>query len=150
MHRDRALALALLVTAVAFAAVFLLRRPAFPECAGSARCFAENVTRVIDGDTIALGATRVRLVLVDTPEKGDAGYDEATDFTKSLCLGRQAVIDQDDLQYYDDYGRLLAVVHCNGTNVNARLLETKHAVLYKIFCDESEFGSSEWAKKAGC
>ncbi|MBI4018327.1 MAG: thermonuclease family protein, partial [Candidatus Aenigmarchaeota archaeon] len=73
-----------------------------------------------------------------------------TDFTKSLCLGRQAVIDQDDLQYYDDYGRLLAVVHCNGTNVNKALLESRHAVLYKIFCDESEFGGTEWAKKAGC
>lgn len=151
MHRNHALALALIITAIAFLAVFFLKpRPAFAECTGRAQCFQDEVTRVIDGDTIAAGATRIRLVLVDTPEKGEAGFDEATNFTKTLCLNKKAIIDQDDLQYYDDYGRMIAVVYCNSTNVNAALLESKHAVLYKIFCDESEFSATEWAKKAGC
>ncbi|MBI2579057.1 MAG: thermonuclease family protein [Candidatus Aenigmarchaeota archaeon] len=151
MNRTHALALALIITAIAFLAVFFLKpRPAFAECTGRAQCFSEQVTRVIDGDTIAAGETRIRLVLVDTPEKNEKGYEEATEFTKSLCLNKNAIIDQDDLQYYDDYGRMLAVVYCNGTNVNDAILEGKYGVLYKIFCDESEFGSADWAKKAGC
>ena len=151
MDRTRALLLALLLTAAAFGMFLLFSRPAFAQCTGTARCFNETVTRVIDGDTIEIAGTRrVRLVLVDTPEKGDAGFNEAKEFTTNLCLNKYTIIDQDDLQLYDDYRRMLAVVHCDGVNVNAALLEEKLAVLYKRFCAESEFGAAEWARKAGC
>src|SRR5690349_14067023 len=37
------------------------------------------VTRVVDGDTVELGTGQtVRLVGIDTPERGQCGYDQAT------------------------------------------------------------------------
>jgi len=45
-----------------------------------------SVVRVIDGDTIVVAVDgvdeRVRFVGVDTPERGEAGFDEATAFTQ--------------------------------------------------------------------
>lgn len=42
---------------------------------------------VVDGDTIDVeGVGRIRLVGVNTPERGEPGYREATDFVKSMCL----------------------------------------------------------------
>ncbi len=150
MDRTRALALAVILTIIAAALVAILRRPAFDVCRGTARCFEDNVNRVIDGDTIVVGTRHIRLVLVNTPEKGDDGFEEAKSFTEKLCLGKKAIIDQDDLQYYDSYGRMLAVVYCDNVNVNTALLEQGRAQLYKKFCDASEFKYAEWAKKAGC
>lgn len=150
MDRTRALAFALILTIIAAVFVLVLRRPAFAECSGIAQCFADNVNRVVDGDTIVAGTKTIRLVLVDTPEKGEAGYEEAKNYVSSLCLNQRAIVDQDDLQYYDSYGRMLAVVWCNNTNVNAALLENGYGVLYSQFCDESEFGFADWAQKAGC
>jgi len=150
MHRTRALAFAIILTLVAAVFVAVLRRPAFAECSGTARCFADDVVRVIDGDTIVVGTKTIRLVLVDTPERSEAGYEEAKDYVTNLCLNQHAIIDQDDLQYYDSYGRMLAVVYCNGVNVNAALLENDLGKLYQQFCDESEFAFAEWATRAGC
>ena len=47
------------------------------------------VTDVTDGDTIALeGGGRVRLVGVDTPERGEECYEEATDYLRGGVGGR--------------------------------------------------------------
>lgn len=150
MHHMKALVLAIVLTLVAAIAVALLRTPRFAECTGTAQCFADDVNRVVDGDTVVVGDDTIRLVLVDTPEKGEPGYQEATDYVTDLCLDKRAVVDQDDFQYYDDYGRMLAVVWCGGVNVNAALIENKLGILYARFCGESEFAYAEWAKNAGC
>ncbi|HSE10773.1 MAG TPA: thermonuclease family protein [Nocardioidaceae bacterium] len=68
------------------------------------------VTRVIDGDTIELGnGERVRLVGIDTPERGECGYAEATANMERLVLGKRvslAISDEDR----DRYDRLLRYV----------------------------------------
>jgi micrococcal nuclease len=82
-----------------------------------------KVTRIIDGDTIEVDGTRIRLVGIDTPERGEPGFNEATDFVKSLCpVGSTASLDVDDAKPKDKYGRTLAVVYCQGVHVNAELL----------------------------
>ena len=60
------------------------------------------VSRVVDGDT--LHATRlgvVRLADIDTPEVGEPGAQEATDYLTSLVHGRQVYLDVDDLERTD-------------------------------------------------
>lgn len=48
-----------------------------------------RVSEVIDGDTIELeGVGRVRLIGVDTPERGEECYEEATDFLRRRVGGK--------------------------------------------------------------
>ncbi len=112
-------------------------------------CVERDVTRVIDGDTLDVeGGLRIRLVLVDAPELSESGGPDARDYLTDLCLGSLALIDEDDFQIGDDpYGRVLAVVYCNGTNANAAMISSGRADTYYTFCSASEFGSKSWT---GC
>lgn len=121
------------------------------QCKGTAACFEGRITRVIDGDTIDVNGRRIRLALVDTPERGEAGYAEAAKFTSSVCsTSSTAFVDQDDKQMFDRYGRIIAVVYCDGALLNSELLINYHAVIIKKYCEVSEFGTEEWAKQFGC
>ncbi len=64
-------------------------------------------TYVVDGDTfdVAMGE-RVRLVDVDTPERGQVGYSEASYFLGQLIYGERVYLDVDDVYRYGPYGRL--------------------------------------------
>ncbi len=108
-----------------------------------------EVTRVLDGDTLEVeGGIRIRLVLVDAPELSEPGGPEARDYLADLCFGSIALIDEDDDQIGDDpFGRVLAVVYCEGTNANAALISSGHADTFYDFCSVSEFGSQAWT---GC
>ena len=120
-----------------------------------------TVSRVIDGDTIVIDReTTIRLALVDTPERGQAGYAEATAFTRKACPAGTAVIyDTDDGQRGGSYGRTIALVWCSGyggsasnaaATLNEMLIADGHAVIDTRFCGASEFGDDEWAKRGGC
>lgn len=125
--------------------------PTMPVCMGLASCISGVVTKVVDGDTLDVNRMRVRLALVNTPERGEPGYGEAKAFIASLCpAGSPALVDEDDGQTRGSYGRMVAAVYCGGTLVNEQLLESGKAVLYKNFCSQSEFASEPWARKAGC
>ena len=57
------------------------------------------MTEIVDGDTIDINNVRVRLILVNTPERGEAGYTEAIDLVESDCgVGTKALVDEDDRQ----------------------------------------------------
>jgi len=107
------------------------------------------VTHIVDGDTLDVGDYRIRLVLVDAPERGQSGFTEATNLLASTCpVGSQARVDEDDWQIGDDpYGRVLAVVTCGGSNANAVLIASEWATTYTYFCSQSEFGDEDWS---GC
>ena len=45
-----------------------------PQCKGTAACFSDTVTYIVDGDTLDAGSTRIRLALVNSPEVGEPGY----------------------------------------------------------------------------
>ena len=117
-----------------------------PQCRGSARCFEGTVNYVVDGDTLDVNDIRIRLVLVDTPERGQSGYDEAKEFLSALCLDSHALVDEDDHQTQGSYGRILAVVYCDGANANAALVN--HGYGFWTYCDVSEFADEPWA--VGC
>lgn len=100
-------------------------------------------TYVVDGDTIDVsGMGRIRLVGVNTPERGEPGYREAKDFMKSMCLSRTVQLDIDDAKRHDKYGRVLAVVYVNGVNINRELLRMGYAEV--MYIPPSEFNPYEW------
>ncbi len=121
------------------------------ECSGSASCIHGIVTKVIDGDTIDVDYITVRLALVDTPERGEPGYQEAASFTSRICAeGSNVLVDEDDGQKSGSYGRMIAKVYCERRLINEELLESQNAIILIGHCDESEFGHEDWARKYGC
>ena len=115
-----------------------------PVASGTEFEYLGEVTRIIDGDTMVVDGIRVRLVGIDTPERGEAGYSEAAEFLRSLCPpGSAAGLDIDDWEPRDKYGRTLAVVRCRGVHVNRELLRRGHAEV--MFIRPSEFNPYSWS-----
>lgn len=101
-------------------------------------------TNVVDGDTIYLSSgEKVRLVGVNTPERGVTGYAASKNFVKKLCLNREVGINVDDRKYRDKYGRTLAVVIVDGKNLNEMLL--KEGLAEVMYIPPSEFSPYKWA-----
>ena len=85
------------------------------------------ITRVIDGDTVALSnGDRVRYIGVDTPERGEPLYKEATDFNRNLVESREVRLTR-DISERDRYGRLLRYVYVDDILVNAELVREGYA-----------------------
>lgn len=120
------------------------------ECSGIARCITGSVTKIVDGDTINVDGQSIRFALVDAPKlKYDGG--KARNFIEVICpVGSTVVVDQDDSQLEDKYGRILGVIYCNDLNLNKELLDSGLGDLYSAFCDQSEFATQSWAIKHGC
>lgn len=77
-----------------------------------------RVSEVIDGDTIELeGVGRVRLIGVDTPERGEECYEEATDFLRRR-VGGKTVRYRDQQDREDRYDRALLDIFRGGELVN--------------------------------
>lgn len=105
------------------------------------------VNHVVDGDTLDINDIRIRLALIDTPERGQEGYMESKEFVKNLCLNKNGEVDIDDGQRRGDrYGREIGVVYCDGINLNNALVENNLTKIYKEYCDISEFSGEKWAK----
>ena len=103
-----------------------------------------QVTRVLDGDTIEVsGIGRIRLVGVDTPERDEPGFDEATDFVRAETSWKNVKADIDDWKPRDIYGRVLAVVYVDSLNVNAELLRLGLADV--MYIPPSEFNPYLWS-----
>jgi endonuclease YncB( thermonuclease family) len=78
---------------------------------------------VVDGDTINKRGQSIRIIGVDTPERGECGYAEATALTRSLTAGGVALVKSPTTDNRDRYDRLLRFVEtANGQDVGARLI----------------------------
>ncbi|RNJ78142.1 MAG: thermonuclease family protein [Nitrosopumilus sp. H13] len=111
-------------------------------------CSSGVITGIIDGDTLDVESVRIRLALVDSPERGDPGYEEAASFAASLCrMGDTAFYNTDDGQPDGSHGRVIAEVFCNGKSLNAELVQNGHARILYNLCDASEFAAKPWT---GC
>lgn len=95
--------------------------PAFDVASGPA-----EVINVIDGDTIDVrlpdgNRERVRYYGIDTPERGEPCYDEATERNEQLV--GETVLLAPDARERDPFGRLLRYAFVDdGTSVEARLI----------------------------
>ena len=80
------------------------------------------VQRVIDGDTIVMAdGARVRYIGMDTPERGEPFFDEATEYNRRLVEGRRVQLVEDESET-DRFGRLLRYVLAGDILVNAELV----------------------------
>ncbi|MCP5094660.1 MAG: thermonuclease family protein [Chloroflexi bacterium] len=84
-----------------------------------------TVIEIIDGDTIVVMVDgveeRVRYIGIDTPEREDVCYQEATDANTALVENQTVRLVQ-DISDVDRYGRLLRYVYVNDILVNAELV----------------------------
>ena len=87
------------------------------------------VDRVIDGDTIVVGNQSIRLLGINTPERGEFFYDEAKDFLTELVVNQSVVLEK-GREDRDKYQRLLRYVFLNDKNVNSELVEQGYANYY--------------------
>lgn len=85
-----------------------------------------TVAQVIDGDTIEVdtpeGRRKVRLLRIDTPERGEPGYGEASRALRELLPRGAPVRLEFEGRREDPYGRTLAYVHVEGRNVSLEMV----------------------------
>ena len=102
---------------------------------------AGKCLEVIDGNTIQVyGVGRVQLIQVDTPDK-EPGLSQAKKFVEDRCLGKTVYLDIDDKQSEDKYGRTLAIVYTDTSDINKELLDNSLANI--SYFTPSEFKKGE-------
>lgn len=87
------------------------------------------VIEVIDGDTLKINGTSIRLLGINTPEKGEVYYSEAKEFLKQLVLNQTVELEYGK-EKYDKYGRTLAYIFLNNENINLKLVRGGFANFY--------------------
>ncbi|MDF1544470.1 MAG: thermonuclease family protein [bacterium] len=89
-----------------------------------------EIVRVSDGDSMELrGGDRLRLLAVDTPEKREPLYQEATNFTSDLTLNKIGRLVYAGARR-DKYGRLLAFLYIDSVLINEQILRNGLGYLY--------------------
>ncbi len=89
-----------------------------------------NLERIIDGDTIETSLGTIRLLGINSPEKGQRCFFEATQFLKNIT--GQTIIMQRDLVNKDKYDRFLR--HLNPEqSINLQMVENGYAKSYNLF-----------------
>jgi len=87
------------------------------------------VERVIDGDTIVSESNSIRLLGINSPERGEFFYGEAKVFLENLVLNKTVKLEFGK-DRYDKYDRKLAYVFFNNKNINLDLVENGFANFY--------------------
>lgn len=108
------------------------------------------VSAIVDGDTldVALGAgTRIRLIGVDTPERGDCYFTEAADHLRRLVPVGTPVRLAYDVGRRDSFGRTLAYLYRldDGLFVNLAMAEDGYALQLTVppnVAHADEFGAA--------
>ncbi len=90
-----------------------------------------RVTRVVDGDTVDVCCpqARVRLLGIDTPERGEWLFQEATAMTARLTTGQSVRMERCE-EEEDQYGRLLRHLFVGERHVNRELVAAGLARAY--------------------
>ena len=84
---------------------------------------------VVDGDTITMSdGSTVRLIGIDTPERGQCGFDEASAVLAQLITGQSITLVPGARDDVDRYGRLLRYVEVNGVDADLKMIESGWAI----------------------
>ena len=131
MFRNRKLLLGMLIVFLIVMFIIIFRNPGFDYPSDQIRYEQTyRVVSVIDGDTFQIGTGEiVRLICVDAPEFGEAGYVEATQYLSELILDRDVMLES-DVSDRDSYGRLLRYVYSDGIFVNREVVKSGHAEVF--------------------
>ncbi len=88
-----------------------------------------TVTHIVDGDTFDIASgQRIRMIGIDTPERGEYFYKEASIRLKELIDGKEVILIK-DVSETDRYGRLLRHVYLNGVWINKQMIDEGFAKL---------------------
>jgi len=130
---------------------------ATPTSATGAFTYRGTVTRVVDGDTLDVRLTggkteRIRLIGIDTPERGVCFTSQATARARQLAMSKRVVLRGDATQdTRDRYGRLLAYVWVpGGKDLGYHLVAGGFAKVYvyrNAFARLSAYRNAEAAAK---
>jgi hypothetical protein len=84
-----------------------------------------RVSSVVDGDTIRVVGLdeRVRMIGIDTPERGECGFEEASAELRRLIDGQAVRLIGNPDNLNDRFGRPLAFVEVGGIDAGAHLIE---------------------------
>jgi len=87
------------------------------------------VERVIDGDTVEINGSSVRLLGINCPERGEKYYSEATSFLEEMVLNKTVRLEfgRDKI---DRYGRKLSYLFIGRKNINLEIVEEGFANPY--------------------
>lgn len=105
-----------------------------------------HVTRVVDGDTIAVqtpgfAPKTIRLAQIDAPERRQPGGAASHNALKMLVMGR-------DVDVYvtgkDRYGRLIAQIRLNGQDVARDMTRNGYAWAYRAYLSDPVMPLLEW------
>jgi len=84
---------------------------------------AATVDYVVDGDTIRLrSGTYVRLIGIDTPERGECGFTRAKNALDRMVNGEVRLVNPRSVDNQDRYARLLRYVHDAGRDTGLALI----------------------------
>ena len=95
--------------------------------------FFATVVKVHDGDTVTLSTDfrdftfPLRLLGIDAPEL-NAGGQESREYLKSMCEGKDVMIQVDKNQRVGKYGRLLGTIMVDGVSANDTMVRMGYAV----------------------
>ena len=115
-----------------------------PPASGGVSGDTARVVRVIDGDTIDVTLNgqeaRVRYVGVNTPERDESCYSEASAANRALVNGQTVTLVR-DVSETDRYGRLLRYVYVGDTFVNQQLVADGWAEVVVYPRDDANAGA---------
>lgn len=88
-----------------------------------------QVTRIVDGDTIECDGRRIRLLLIDSPERSQApfGAQAAAALAQLIPVGTPILVEY-DVDRTDRYGRTLAYLFVGRIFVNEAMVRQGFAV----------------------
>ena len=99
-----------------------------------------KVIRVSDGDTINILVSkrkiRIRFADIDTPEKAQPWGKRAKSALSELVARKNVVV---KVKGRDRYGRVIGTVMLNGVDINARMVATGNAWVYRRYSKRRDY-----------
>lgn len=97
------------------------------------------ITRVVDGNTVLVNDTRIRIPLIDVADSGNTTAPHAV-LARVLCpAGGTAHYDVDGGQPTGKYGRTVAMVWCGGISLDRTMVGFGLGWVNAYYCERSEF-----------
>jgi len=164
MALSRALRGSVYLLSVIIPPVFLLTLLSAGFAEGGPHPRSVKVSYVIDGDTIiTTSGERLRYLGIDTPEKGEKFFSEATVMNKALLKAGPVKIIECGEEKEDKYGRTLAWVYSGGMLINGELLSRglarlllippcgleKRSLMESLAWEARSEGRGIWAEEGG-
>ena len=92
-----------------------------------------TVIKIIDGDTVDVRSTagteeRVRVIGIDTPERGECGFTEASTALSQITLNQQVSLVAGARDDRDRYNRILRYLDVGSTDAGLKLIEGGFAI----------------------